>query len=87
MGEIAEMMLDGTMCQMCGVMLVGPGDISAGYPQTCAGCSGSSPRDAPPGFKFVGVGKKVKCTHCHKRFREQRHMEQHRDAVHGGKHG
>lgn len=35
MGEIAEMMLDGDMCQYCGVW-VGGGD---GYPQSCAGCA------------------------------------------------
>ena len=34
MGEIAEMMLDGTLCQMCGVYL-GEDD---GFPVTCAGC-------------------------------------------------
>jgi hypothetical protein len=35
MGEIAEMMLDGTLCQVCGEYL-GEGD---GFPVTCAGCN------------------------------------------------
>lgn len=35
MGEIAEMMLDGTLCQMCGVYM---GDAGNGYPVTCASC-------------------------------------------------
>jgi hypothetical protein len=34
MGEIAELMLDGAMCQWCGEVL-GDGD---GYPVVCAGC-------------------------------------------------
>lgn len=35
MGEIAEMMLDGTLCEGCGVYLEGE---SAGDPRRCAGC-------------------------------------------------
>lgn len=34
MGESAEAMLDGTMCQVCGEYLGG----DEGYPVTCAGC-------------------------------------------------
>jgi hypothetical protein len=38
MGEIAEGMLDGTFCQVCGVWM---GDFDApGYPRSCAGCGG-----------------------------------------------
>lgn len=40
MGEIADMMLDGSMCELCGEYL-GEGD---GYTRLCAGCS----EDAPP---------------------------------------
>lgn len=42
MGDIAEMMLDGTFCQQCGAVME---DISEnhdmeapGYPRTCEGC-------------------------------------------------
>ncbi len=35
MGEIAEMMLDGTLCEGCGEYL-GEGD---GFPRYCASCS------------------------------------------------
>ncbi len=39
MGEIAEMMLDGTLCQVCGVAMVhGEDDEPAGYPVTCDDC-------------------------------------------------
>jgi hypothetical protein len=43
MGEISEMMLDGTLCQICGVY---PDDDDAGgYPRTCADCSEESDDD------------------------------------------
>ena len=35
MGEIADDMLDGTCCQICGMFM----DEAAGYPVTCAGCN------------------------------------------------
>lgn len=40
MGEIAEMMLDGTLCQQCGVTMPGVDEDgeAPGYPQTCADC-------------------------------------------------
>ena len=37
MGEIAEMMLDGTLCEGCGEFM---GD-DVGYPRRCSSCSGS----------------------------------------------
>lgn len=36
MGEIAEMHLDGTLCECCGVFL---NEDPPGYPVRCAGCS------------------------------------------------
>ena len=38
MGEISDMMLDGTLCQYCGVLLIEEGGEEAGYPQSCEGC-------------------------------------------------
>ncbi len=41
MGEVAEMMLDGTLCQCCGDDLGEPDDDDfepAGYPITCSDC-------------------------------------------------
>lgn len=50
MGEIANMMLEGTLCAGCGEYLEqGWGD---GFPRYCAGC-------APPSLKV-----KVKCPQC-----------------------
>lgn len=37
MGEIAEMMLDGTMCQLCGEFLF-DGEDGDGIPMYCAAC-------------------------------------------------
>lgn len=37
MGEISEMMLDGTLCQFCGAVF---DDLTApGFPRTCKSCS------------------------------------------------
>ncbi len=38
MGEIAEMMLDGTLCQYCGELLVDPGEENCGFPDSCDSC-------------------------------------------------
>lgn len=40
MGEIAEMMLDGTLCACCGCILIGEDEEPAGFPQYCAECGG-----------------------------------------------
>lgn len=39
MGEIAEMMLEGILCESCGVFL---GGDAAGYPRYCADCAAHS---------------------------------------------
>ena len=43
MGEVADMMLDGTLCQMCGEYMDG---TAYGYPVSCAGCVGDEPKVA-----------------------------------------
>jgi hypothetical protein len=35
MGEIADMMLDGTLCEQCGEFI----DEGGGFPRLCASCS------------------------------------------------
>lgn len=35
MGEIADLMLDGIICECCGIYL----EESTGYPSRCGGCS------------------------------------------------
>lgn len=40
MGEIADMMLDGTMCQVCG-QWINEGEDGDGFPVTCEDCGGN----------------------------------------------
>lgn len=44
MGDIADAMLDGTLCSCCGTYLA---DEGVGYPVTCAGCGGGDMPDIP----------------------------------------
>ena len=49
MGEIAEMMLDGTMCEGCGVFMddILDGAEPPGFAQRCSGCGGDADRHLP----------------------------------------
>lgn len=71
MGEIAEMMLEGTLCEGCGVYLEG-GD---GFPRRCSAC----PRDEKPN---VATPAKVECAICKKRVKAVG-LRDHMIAVHG----
>lgn len=52
MGEIAEMMLDGTLCAGCGEFL----DTDSGFPMYCAGCEPQfEERRAPRRFRTPEV--------------------------------
>lgn len=44
MGEIAELMINGDICEGCGVELQGAGD---GYPRRCVACGGDTPEFDP----------------------------------------
>lgn len=56
MGEIAEMMLDGTLCACCGDYL--GDDDGWGIPSYCPGCEPDFVQEEPK------KKKKVKCKHC-----------------------
>lgn len=71
MGEIAEMMLDGTMCQSCGEWLNGGAD-GDGFPGFCASCQ---PIAKPKPLK-------VKCSKCGKLVKKAGLVD-HIRAVHG----
>ena len=84
MGEIAEMMLDGTLCEGCGEYL----GSDAGYPQYCSPECGAGrggfegelihkPRAQPHGRR------KHKCDQCDRHFRSEAAMLQHWRAKHG----
>jgi len=85
MGEIAEMMLDGTMCEGCGEFM-NIGGEAPGYPQRCAAC-GEEPDDSQPvdyrPLKTAGQKRRrVKCE-CGKGFRTTAARDQHRRDKHG----
>ena len=49
MGDIADAMLDGTLCTTCGVFIGEP----VGCPKYCPGCE-------PPGYKLTGeIGRRM----------------------------
>lgn len=66
MGEITDMILDGTLCQECGVYMGDP----VGYPVTCGACNSDT---ADPSVD------KTACPFCGKR---KRNVQAHIDAVH-----
>lgn len=76
MGEIAEMMLDGTLCEGCGVFLDGDAD---GFPRRCDDC-GPAPEDVEAGAPMRG---RVKCAHC-TRTVATAGLKDHMDAKHPG---
>ena len=75
MGEIADMMLDGTLCSCCGVYL----GTDNGYPTRCPAC-GEDPN--PPQLPKKGRSGKTSCPVCGKR---RKGMAQHLWDAHGVK--
>ena len=83
MGEIADMMLNGLMCEGCGVFM---DDFEeTGYPRYCSEqcardrgmiCE-AAPRTQQPS------SKKFACPECGKRFRKDFAVADHRRAAHG----
>lgn len=71
MGEIADMMLDGTLCEGCGEFL----GNSGGFPSYCYECSRER-NLAPP-------SEKVRCPICRKKVKAVGLADHQRDA-HGG---
>lgn len=96
MGEISEMMLDGTLCEGCGEYL---GKLE-GFPQLCASCAkerkadGSQIRDTGYGtFQDITPinqppskppPEKVRCPQCRKRVKKVG-LAQHERDTHGVK--
>lgn len=71
MGDVADAMLDGTLCACCGVYV---GD-SAGYAVYCSDCAGD--------FNYRTPSKdKIKCVICNKTVK-QVGLQQHMRDKHG----
>lgn len=59
MGDIADMILDGALCQACGTYI---GD-ACDYPRLCAGCAARAagrPHRGPPRVACPTCGRRVK---------------------------
>ena len=76
MGEYADMVLDGTMCQGCGVFL---GAESPGYPRSCRECRPAEKQAAAGERKAQRAiahqlhqarQKKTKCPTCGRKVKE-----------------
>ena len=78
MGEVADMMLDGTLCECCGVWM-GDGE-APGYPRRCRDCR--TPIEAAFAMKRQ-IAAKVKCPACGKRVKATG-LADHTRAVHSG---
>lgn len=91
MGDIADMMLDGTLCTECGEYL----GSTLGYPQRCAGCGGddSEPMSAAGAALCVPRGGRARrlkpaggpvyrCKKCSRPFRSTGALSMHTLAKH-----
>lgn len=66
MGDVADMMLDGTLCEGCGVAL--NDDAPLGYPRRCADCERQSELDDITRASMTqAASTKVACPLCGKR--------------------
>jgi len=96
MGDIAEQIVEGMICQLC---CCSDGRDPQGYPYTCAECGGDVVEDDDPSIfdlpekqKTInpmhhatrGKSKKIKCPHCDKMVAEVG-LEQHTIAKHMGR--
>jgi len=73
MGEIAEMMLDGTLCAGCGEFI----GSDAGYAQYC------SPQCQRASEPKTSTKPKFECRQCKKQFRSTIGVRQHEHDKHG----
>ena len=80
MGEIADMMLDGTMCSGCGEWLH-DGEDGPGYPGYCSSCAREMAQEHG-GASKSGRGSNVSCPTCGKRVKP-RGLRDHQRDVHG----
>jgi hypothetical protein len=63
MGDIADMMLDGTLCEGCGVY-IGDGMDAAGYPRRCSHCRREERENTQTKFAAPSNPAKVACQKC-----------------------
>jgi len=79
MGEIANMMLDGTMCQGCGVWLH-DGNDGPGYPGYCRSCQRDIETAPARAAAHVAGQNKVACPTCGRKVKAIGLKDHQRDA-------
>lgn len=80
MGEVADMMIDGEMCQYCGDFI---GD-AVGYPRSCDDCASEDDVKLEKTRKIIKTNlAKIKCPECGKKVAESG-LNQHIAAKHAG---
>lgn len=90
MGEIAEMMLDGTMCQSCGEMLISLGDKPQGFPGYCVRCAPDDGYDdfiqsiGPEPRRDEPFHVRYHCKECARVFKSEQAARDHHRSKHGG---
>lgn len=79
MGDYADMMLDGTCCQICGQVMNYSG--GGGFPATCVSCQrdGKKSRRKPPKVRRV---KAFTCDVCNRKFTTEQGLMAHDEKVH-----
>jgi hypothetical protein len=78
MGEIADMMLDGTLCEGCGEYM----GSSRGFPRLCPSCRRASATIGTPYFPAPRNPAKVACEVCGRHVKRVG-LEQHKRDTHG----
>lgn len=76
MGDIANMMLEGILCQDCG-MYLDDNENRLGYPQSCEDCKEDEKRK-----QKLNLHPKIKCLVCNKPCRGEQGLEAHKKAKH-----
>lgn len=83
MGDVADMMLDGTLCEGCGCVLIDEGEEPSGFPSYCMDCGdGEDPfqvEDGPP-LPSRAPGREEKpftCFECNKHFAARQDVRNH----------
>jgi len=83
MGDIADMMLDGTLCQICGVYL----GKDTGYPISCEACEACYRSEKEIKYLNSQPSRPNICNLCNKRLSTKTGLKQHKKDKHGVNNG
>ncbi len=88
MGDISEMMLDGTLCECCGILMISEGEESCGYPIRCEACQGDEDLEGLGQVTHTQLLRPFKpkteeCHLCKRKFAGTNSLRQHMRDRHG----